>query len=177
MSRVDSATYGAVFIPVLSDMQFMVECQNCKARFMLKRCAMCGGSSFSSGYGGTWGISCANRNCGMGFSTWLCSKCGTNNVASHTLYVLEKEGGCFIATAVYGDENAREVVLLRTFRDNILLRSRIGRYLVSVYYLISPPLARSIKSNVALRCLVRRVVLQPILGLICSKPKRNQKKE
>src|SRR3989344_8042637 len=41
---------------------------------------------------------------------------------------------CFIATVVYGDINAREVHVLRDFRDKVLRESRIGRAAIDLYY-------------------------------------------
>lgn len=42
--------------------------------------------------------------------------------------------GCFIATAVYGNENAPEVQTLRDFRDNVLQKSPAGNAVVNFYY-------------------------------------------
>jgi hypothetical protein len=41
---------------------------------------------------------------------------------------------CFVATAVYGSEDAREVEVLREFRDNILEKNGPGRAIVRLYY-------------------------------------------
>ncbi len=41
---------------------------------------------------------------------------------------------CFVATAVYGDANAREVNILRQFRDDVLMDSAMGRAFVRFYY-------------------------------------------
>ena len=41
---------------------------------------------------------------------------------------------CFIATVVYGNENATEVQVLRNFRDNELNQSLLGRKFVRAYY-------------------------------------------
>jgi hypothetical protein len=41
---------------------------------------------------------------------------------------------CFIATAVYGDEDAHEVQVLRHFRDNVLHESGLGRKVIELYY-------------------------------------------
>ncbi len=49
-----------------------------------------------------------------------------------------RAAGCFIATATYGDENSVEVDLFRTFRDEVLFKSRPGRLLAELYYKTSP---------------------------------------
>ena len=41
---------------------------------------------------------------------------------------------CFVATAVYGDNNAPQVQILREFRDKVLMESNIGRSFVNFYY-------------------------------------------
>ena len=53
--------------------------------------------------------------------------------SSHSSY-WDPAGNCFVATAVYGDRNAPQVELLRGFRDNVLIRSSLGRSLVDFYY-------------------------------------------
>ena len=72
------------------------------------------------------------------------------------------EGGCFIATAAYGSPMAREVQILREFRNRYLLSHTPGRQLVGVYNSLSPPLARAIAQSDALRSLVR-TALHPVL--------------
>ena len=46
--------------------------------------------------------------------------------------------GCFIASWVYQDELAPDVIALRIFRDKFLAKSLPGRILISTYYQISP---------------------------------------
>lgn len=76
------------------------------------------------------------------------------------------EGGggsnCFIATAAYGSPVAREVQLLREFRNRYLLSHAPGRRLVVIYNTLSPSVARAIAQSDALRGLVR-IVLRPVL--------------
>lgn len=84
-----------------------------------------------------------------------------------------KSGGCFIATAVYGSDSTPEVLVLRTFKDTVLLPSRIGEIFVNTYYLVSPPLARVIASKPFIRKIVRKVLIQPIVKLCRSWMNRN----
>lgn len=49
-----------------------------------------------------------------------------------------KRGGCYVATAVYGSYDCPEVWVLRRFRDETLMETRIGRQFVRTYYAISP---------------------------------------
>ena len=48
------------------------------------------------------------------------------------------KGGCFVATAAYGDESHPHVRILREFRDQELMPSATGRLFVAGYYEASP---------------------------------------
>jgi hypothetical protein len=80
------------------------------------------------------------------------SSSGSSSVASY----------CFIATAAYGTPASQDVLTLRAFRDNYLLKSRLGAAFVDNYYKISPPLARFICDKPVLRKLVR-LLLKPFV--------------
>jgi hypothetical protein len=73
-------------------------------------------------------------------------------------------GGCFIATAAFGSPMENHVMILRQFRDKILLPNKIGRAAVVFYYKHSPPLADYIATHDNLRKFVRWSLL-PIIGL------------
>jgi hypothetical protein len=75
-------------------------------------------------------------------------------------------GGCFIATAAYGTPAAKQIEVLREFRDSVLLRGTVGSQFVALYYRLSPPIADFIAGNELLRTLVREFVIDPIVWVV-----------
>jgi hypothetical protein len=73
-------------------------------------------------------------------------------------------GGCFIATAAYGSFLHGHVGALRSFRDQWLLTSPIGNYLVKTYYSLSPSAAGWIKGHENIRALTR-IALAPLVAI------------
>jgi len=91
---------------------------------------------------------------------YRCPACGMEWKES-----LERRGGgCFIATATFGTPMAPEINVLRRFRDNFLLRDRVGEMFVRAYYKLSPPVAHAIEKSKMLRCIVR-IFLSPVIKL------------
>jgi len=74
-------------------------------------------------------------------------------------------GGCFIATAAYGSYLDSRVIVLREFRDNILLKNYFGRMFVKFYYAKSPAIAYEIGNVTALK-VITRVLLTPVIYAI-----------
>jgi len=72
--------------------------------------------------------------------------------------------GCFIATAAYGSYLDPNVITLRNFRDDVLLRSEIGTALVHFYYSVSPPIAAYISQNESLRTATRWALTPLVYG-------------
>ncbi|WP_310600959.1 delta-60 repeat domain-containing protein [Desulfobulbus sp.] len=70
---------------------------------------------------------------------------------------------CFIATASFGSFLNPSVDTLRDFRDTFLLGNRCGRWLVELYYRVSPPLAETVAASAPLR-FAGRVLLLPWIG-------------
>lgn len=70
---------------------------------------------------------------------------------------------CFIATAAYDSPDDSSVLLLRRFRDEILLKNAPGRAFVDFYYRVSPPIAKVISQNGLLKFIVR-LFLTPFVG-------------
>jgi hypothetical protein len=73
-------------------------------------------------------------------------------------------GGCFIATAAYGSSMAPNVRILREFRDRFLVKNRMGKSFVNLYYKYSPPMANFIIKHDNLRMIVR-MTLFPLVGI------------
>jgi len=68
------------------------------------------------------------------------------------------QGGCYIATAVYGSYDAPEVLYLRQFRDETLSASIFGRLFIRFYYFFSPPIAEHLKNARHLNTVVRKIL-------------------
>ncbi len=75
---------------------------------------------------------------------------------------------CFIATAVFNNQDCQEVEALREFRDAVLLPSQTGRAFVIWYYRVSPPIAEWIT-----RRAWARLMLRPPLRLVARISKKS----
>lgn len=74
---------------------------------------------------------------------------------------------CFIATAAYGTDSARELWMLRRFRDDVLLQTTLGTAFVDMYYRVSPRIAATVAPRPALAALVRGA-LTPVSYAVTS---------
>jgi hypothetical protein len=70
-------------------------------------------------------------------------------------------GPCFIATELYGN-NSVQVDLLRRYRDQFLLKWRVGRGFVAGYYRLGPRVVRSMRKSALLRSILQRLVATAI---------------
>jgi len=70
---------------------------------------------------------------------------------------------CFISTAAFGSDMAKEVQILRKFRDTFLLTNHYGIEFVKWYYKYGPKAAAFIADSEALKFIVR-VTLYPFVG-------------
>lgn len=71
---------------------------------------------------------------------------------------------CFIATACYGTADCSEVIRLRRFRDEVIMRSSAGRFLVDCYYRVSPSLAKWILNKPKCKLFVKKCLIEPLVN-------------
>lgn len=100
------------------------------------------------------------EGCGGNRTERICPLCGK---------VLSKKGMacCFIATAAYGSPLNEKVGILCSFRDEYLLKCRIGSNFANFYYDHSPFFAEIIEHSSLLRSLVRFLLYPIILVVRC----------
>jgi len=79
---------------------------------------------------------------------------------------------CYIATAVYGSYNSKEVVVLRRYRDEVLKNSSVGRTFIKIYYALSPPVANWLKSARFWNAVVKHILDQLVYRLELKKNKK-----
>ncbi|MEI6514223.1 MAG: tetratricopeptide repeat protein, partial [bacterium] len=72
-------------------------------------------------------------------------------------------GGCYIATACYGSYDHPDVQVLRRFRDQVLMPTKMGRMFTSTYYKLSPAIAIHLGKIKWLSCAIRRWFLEPLV--------------
>ncbi len=77
-------------------------------------------------------------------------------------------GACYIATSVYGDYDAGEVIVLRKFRDEVLQNSLPGRLFIKTYYTFSPPVARYLENKEDINIIVKNL-LDRFVGFLIKK--------
>ena len=78
--------------------------------------------------------------------------------------------GCFIATAVYDSYTHPKVMVLRGYRDNVLVSSYFGRKFIEKYYKYSPRFVELIRKNIIIKRFIK-FFLDSIVYLL----KKNEK--
>ena len=84
----------------------------------------------------------SDRNALGGFTTYDSE--GNKSHSDPSLFggYSHNEGGCYVATCVYGSYDCPQVWTLRRFRDDFLACSIPGRAFIRVYYAVSPAIVR-----------------------------------
>jgi hypothetical protein len=75
------------------------------------------------------------------------------------------EPKCFIATAVCDNPNAKEVQVLRMFRDQFLRQRTFGRLFIWTYEAVSPPVATFVARHFYLKKFIKLKVILPFSSL------------
>ena len=70
----------------------------------------------------------------------------------------KKASACYIATMVYGDYDHPQVVALRTFRDNTLRSSVLGRAFIRFYYQNSPAWVEKMQDKKTVNRIIRTLL-------------------
>jgi hypothetical protein len=137
------------------------------------------GTNFAGATGVSFGAGITVNSFNVDFSTQITANIsinadaatGARDISVTTLggtdilvdgFTVEKGGICFIATAAYGTPMAKEIEILREFRDQYLLTNPVGEALVELYYNTSPPIANFITEHPALKPVVR-AALKPVI--------------
>lgn len=74
-------------------------------------------------------------------------------------------GGCYIATMAYGNYDHPQVVALRTFRDEVFLKSNLGKCFVESYYTCSPKFVDLLENHPEVNSVIRRL-LDLFIGIL-----------
>lgn len=150
------------------------------------RCPKCGSQQLTAnkkGFSGKKAVAGAILTGGVGILAGTlgsnkikitCLNCGNEfkpGQGAKSLLEIQKKkaGGCFVATACYGNYDAPEVLILRQFRDDKLIKSLSGKAFIRFYYSVSPVFATIISNSETLRKSVRYFILDPIIKRIQQK--------
>ncbi len=152
-------------------------CPRCGNSADLPPCANCAGNSFHFGplSDGSEGLIC--NLCNMGRSYIPCAQCGAGIPALRFMSgayqnLRDARGaGCFIATELYGSGSA-EVARLQGLRDQVLLKTRLGRAFVGAYYRTSPKIIPLMRSSNPVRLFFRASVALSLLIVRHAFPSR-----
>jgi hypothetical protein len=77
-----------------------------------------------------------------------------------------KDRLCLIATTVYESTDAKEVLVLRNFRDYVLLNYGFGIFLVRLYYIVSPSIANYISDKRVIKYILRKYILEYVVSYL-----------
>jgi predicted amino acid dehydrogenase len=68
--------------------------------------------------------------------------------------------GCYIATMAYGDYDHPQVMILRRFRDEVLVKTTFGQWFIKTYYYYSPKLVERLKKQRTVNIIIRKALNQ-----------------
>lgn len=65
---------------------------------------------------------------------------------------------CFVASATYGDAYHPDVILLKSFRDEFLIHTALGRIFIDAYWIIGPRLSILVQKSLILKSFSRWII-------------------
>jgi len=131
-----------------------INCPKCRRWNASLACPNC---QYRGGYDVMWPqpigtVRCTN--CEARIFQWDCQHgCG----AMIPLSLLRKDEKCIIVTEIYGAESV-QAAILRRFRDQVLLRSRLGVRFVDGYYHVGPAAIPLIRRSRLVRASFQSIV-------------------
>lgn len=93
----------------------------------------------------------------------------TQKVTSSGNGNVEKSRGCYVATLCYGNSECDEVLILKKYRDEVLVNTEFGRFLIKTYYLFSPKIVSLLNNKQKINNLIKNIVLEPMVRRIKKK--------
>jgi hypothetical protein len=87
----------------------------------------------------------------------------TNNIGYRQTEPISS--GCYLATMVYGSYEHEQVMILRKFRDEKLLKSEIGKIFVRTYYKISPMIVIVLQDKRRINNLIK-IILDKLISVV-----------
>lgn len=130
------------------------KCGNCNAPALM---------SYGTSKGGwqdyrarqSWRQMQCSRDCGWTVNRVKCSKCGTTIQGD---FFKGDTKWCFVATASFNDEDHITVETLRNWRDNTLVHSSLGRFMIHNYYCHGEKLALKLNEHPVFKPLMRTLL-------------------
>jgi len=86
------------------------------------------------------------------------SRCFSNSQLNIFFNKTSEKQSCFVATAVYGDQDHPQVQKLRNFRDAKLSRTLVGRHFIKFYYVVGPTLSLLPRSSKLTKSILRHIL-------------------
>lgn len=188
VSTIGNVTAANTTITITPNQDYEITANFIRSQYDLAISTSTGGTVTTPGQGtftydtGTVANLTATPASGYQFSNWTGTGTVANSTAASTTITMNGDysitahfapsggggvgGGCFIATAAYGSSTAKQLDVLRAFRDDVLLKSTVGSRLVDLYYRTSPPIANFISEHNVVRTLVRELVVDPIVRVL-----------
>ena len=75
------------------------------------------------------------------------------------------QGTCFVATAAYGDPTHPDVIFLRAFRDQWLVKRAWGRAFIALYWRVGPKMAGCVRRSPRLAAPSKRLIAAIVVAL------------